>query len=327
MPRQLPGRPTRFSVDGWDPGYGAAVQTGEDLTPSEAMLDVNVEMPKDAWRSVPPGRARPAPTVWFVDGVRRLEAQLWIHGDDGSEPSAALACSYAAGVVRSAGGSAEVMAVETRRGLFTTAPHAADIDSSVGVWSAYRSPADPRRPANQVLVQAVQRQLTELERQCARTAQGRGAGDDLLVVDGPIRERSGLEHLVGHIKTHEVRYLPPDLNRHVGRLLPGERTPVFLLGTTWDRFTWYLRLPGGQEGAPWSGVVRIESPADTPAAQAIALADITQATLPRFASHRFKDPRAPQNLYPIGGLERELRHRLGDPLRLRRSLQAAASRS
>ncbi len=45
--------------------------------------------------------------------------------------------------------------------------------------------------------------------------------------------------------------------------------------------------------------------------------------LPRFASEPHKDTRAPQNLYPIGGLERELRHRLGDQALLFRSLQRA----
>ena len=44
-----------------------------------------------------------------------------------------------------------------------------------------------------------------------------------------------------------------------------------------------------------------------------ALADRLSATLPRFASVPQKEDRAPQNLHPIAGLERELRHRLGDP--------------
>ena len=35
-------------------------------------------------------------------------------------------------------------------------------------------------------------------------------------------------------------------------------------------------------------------------------------TLPRFASSPYKDPRAPQNLTPIAGLERKLRGMLGD---------------
>ena len=58
---------------------------------------------------------------------------------------------------------------------------------------------------------------------------------------------------------------------------------------------------------------------------AVALANVTAAVLPRFASEPHKDTRAPQNLYPIGGLERELRHRLGDQALLFRSLQRAAA--
>jgi hypothetical protein len=58
--------------------------------------------------------------------------------------------------------------------------------------------------------------------------------------------------------------------------------------------------------------------------QAIRLADRVSASLPRFASDRHKDPRAPQNLYPIGGLERELRHRLGDREMAIRALRRAA---
>jgi hypothetical protein len=49
------------------------------------------------------------------------------------------------------------------------------------------------------------------------------------------------------------------------------------------------------------------------------------ATLPRFASSPHKEPRAPQNLYPIAGLERALRRRLGDPALLYRELARSAS--
>jgi hypothetical protein len=47
-------------------------------------------------------------------------------------------------------------------------------------------------------------------------------------------------------------------------------------------------------------------------------------TLGRFASTEYKDSRAPQNLYPIAGLERELRRRLGEPNLLYRALRRAA---
>jgi hypothetical protein len=57
----------------------------------------------------------------------------------------------------------------------------------------------------------------------------------------------------------------------------------------------------------------------------VELADLSQACLGRFASTRYKDPRAPQNLYPISGLERELRRRLGDLRLLYRALRQSAA--
>jgi hypothetical protein len=95
------------------------------------------------------------------------------------------------------------------------------------------------------------------------------------------------------------------------------------MGTSWDRHSWYLRLPG-PKGAPWSGVVRIECPAALPVEEVKQLAGLSQRCLGRFASAAYKDSRAPQNLYPIAGLERELRRRLGDPQMLYRALREAA---
>ena len=59
--------------------------------------------------------------------------------------------------------------------------------------------------------------------------------------------------------------------------------------------------------------------------QAIALADRSVVTLPRFASRAYKDPRAPQNLIPVAGLERRLRALLGDARLLHRTLTRAAA--
>ena len=60
-----------------------------------------------------------------------------------------------------------------------------------------------------------------------------------------------------------------------------------------------------------------------PAATGLALARVG-ATVPRYASQPHKESRAPQNLYPVGGLERELRRRLGDPDLLYRALRRSA---
>ena len=48
-------------------------------------------------------------------------------------------------------------------------------------------------------------------------------------------------------------------------------------------------------------------------------------TLPAYASSPHKDSRAPQNLVPIGGLERSLRRLLGDGRLMQRALREAAS--
>ena len=55
---------------------------------------------------------------------------------------------------------------------------------------------------------------------------------------------------------------------------------MFMLGTSWHRYSWYLRLPG-PGGSPWAGIVRVECAADLDPARAIALAHLSTATLPR----------------------------------------------
>ena len=149
-----------------------------------------------------------------------------------------------------------------------------------------------------------------------------GTDDDLLVVDGPLRGRQHLPRALGLVKTHRADYLPAELHAQVGALPPGARTPVFRMGTSWDRYSWYLRLPC-RPGAPWAGVVRVECSAELAPAEAVALAGRSAPVLCRYASSEVREARAPQNLSPIGGLERMLRHRLGDP---GRALPRAAGR-
>ena len=60
------------------------------------------------------------------------------------------------------------------------------------------------------------------------------------------------------------------------------------------------------------------------AAETAGGALLAAGLLTPLASSPHKDPRAPQNLVPIGGLERELRRRLGDQQLLYRGLRAAA---
>ena len=313
----------RFSVDPWDPTYGTSLDA--ELGASDQEIDAGVEVPARSWAPIPPDPGVPAPeAVLFVDGVRRVDAQVWVDEPVGTAPG--LCASYAAGVVCCCGpGGAHLQTVHVRRGVFTTGEAAADIVTTAGTYRATRAAARSDVAPMQVLSLALQRDLADLELLAAATAREQHAGgDDLLVVDGPLRGRQHLPRTIGFVKSHRSEYLPADLGAVVAALRAGERTPVFGLGTSWERHTWYLRLPGAS-GTPWAGVVRVECSADLPAAQAVALAARSQATLTRYASTAYKDSRAPQNLYPIAGLERGLRRRLGEQALLYRALRRAAT--
>jgi len=349
----------RFSVDAWDVGYGTALAIAEeDLPASVARVETDIETPAGQWAPIPLAGDIPHPSaVLFVDGVRRIDARVWIDdsaapGDDtlpaggiAATASMAVCASYAAGVVCCCGHpgrrQAHLLAAEIRRGLFTTAAHATDIWTRAGTYRTRHTAGRDTVPLTMTLSNALQQALAEIEvitALAARTAlphaaehagsapNGQAGADDLLVIDGPLRNRTHLARTMGLIKTHRAGYLPPDLNRVVAALTAGQRTPVFLMGTSWERHAWYLRLPSTPDGpgAPWAGVVRCEAATDLSLAQLTALANLSQTVLCRYASVAYKDSRAPQNLVPIAGLENTLRHRLGDTRVLYRALREAA---
>ena len=345
----------RFSVDGWDPSYGASFALEGQLAESTARVEVDVELPADRWGPIDPDVTGALPdAMLFVDGVRRVEARVWIddaaldgassvdpltgeipvgrfsEGAPTGEPTAALCASYAAGVICCCAIGAHLVKAERRHGLFSVAPHASDIVTWAGDYKAHRVPR--RRagvPVMKTLSDSLQDELGKVEVIAAveaRTALADHVADgslDLLIIDGQLRGREHLPRALGYIKSHDATYLPPELNVLVAALAPGQRTPAFLIGTKWERQSWYLRLPGSAH-SPWAGVVRVECAADLPLLEVTRLAALSQRCLGKFASAPYKDSRAPQNLYPIAGLERELRRRLGDPRILYRALREAA---
>lgn len=347
------GSTMRWRVESWDPSYGASTETDEAaLGRSSAQVALDVELPAQQWRPVDPHPAAPGwPAVLFVDGVRRVDAMAWIlepavdspggsgPADAGNIPheniprdegprnaAPALCASYAAGVVCCGSDGARLLTAEVRRGLFSTSESATDVVTSAGRYRQVHIAA--RGEPTTDLSLAVQRELTDVEVAVAASARialaERAVPDDLLVVDGPLRGRAHLPRAIGFIKSHRSEYLPAAQHRVVGALEAGQRTPVFGLGTSWHRYSWYLKLPG-RPGAPWAGVVRVECSAELPLAEVVALADRSAPMLCRNASTEYKDSRAPQNLYPIAGLERELRRRLGDQGLIYRAIRRAST--
>ena len=306
----------RFAVESWAPEYGTPLELAESAEGEPgAQVDASVEVPASRWQPIRP-QSTAAPTVVFVDGVQQMDARLWM--DDAHGNSRMGVCvSLAAGTVR-CNSEAAVEGVMVRRIAIGPAT-LGDIDCGNGVLY-HGVPANDTSP--QALDIAVRSQREDLEVAVAHEA----AAADLVMLDGHVRQREKIACAVGYLKTHQVQYLAAEQGAVIGRLAPGERTPVFLLETPWSRYSWYLKLPGG-EGHAWAGVVRCEASSSLSVAEAARFADLVAVTLPRFASRAHKEPRAPQNLYPIGGLERDMRRRLGDRNLLLRHLQRAGRAS
>jgi hypothetical protein len=304
----------RFAVETWAPEFGAPVG-GDVLGESDAEVDLAVERAPDDWAPLAPAVGSAA-TVLFVDGVERIDARVWVEDDSGVSRQGVCA-SWAAGVVR-CDGRATVVAAEVRRGVLCPG----EVDPIVTRHGDYRAYPVPDVPGGDPLGQALGQARGKLE---GRVAAEAGPDRELLVVDGPLGDRRHIDGAVGYVKAHHVSYLPAAQGRVVGLLAAGERTPLFRVGAGRFRYSWYLRLPGPATH-PWWGIVRCEASGDLAVDEAVARADLVAATLPRFASQPHNDPRAPQNLHPIAGLERELKRRLGDPLLLGRALRQAAAR-
>jgi hypothetical protein len=84
----------KFTIDPWDPTYGASVES--ELGQSAIEAEIAIEVAAELWapRDPPAGIAIPDAVV-FVDGVRRVEARAWIEQDDTAVPG--IFASYAAG--------------------------------------------------------------------------------------------------------------------------------------------------------------------------------------------------------------------------------------
>ncbi|HWC14765.1 MAG TPA: DNA double-strand break repair nuclease NurA [Actinomycetota bacterium] len=302
----------KFAVESWAPEYGAPIEAAEGLDPTSVQVDASIEMPVTVWRPVEPPATTTVPDrTLFTDGIRRVDARVWVDGDSGSH--AGLCASYAAGAVM-CDGRARIVAAEVERGLFTLARDAQAITCRHAIYPVRR----PETEATQDLVLSVHYRMGELEMALAQAQPA-----DLVIVDGPLKGRHGMANVVGYVKTHHVSYLPPELDEVVARLECGERTPVFLIGGKWSKHSWYMRLPC-DKGHTWTGVVRCEVTGDVEVADVVTTADRVTGMLPRYSSQSHKDARAPQNLHPIAGLERELRRRLGDVNLLYRGLRIAS---
>lgn len=306
----------KYAVDTWAPDYGTSRE--EQLREATRPVDAGVEAPVDAWEPIEPAADTDVPdTVTFVDGVRRIDARIWIADTEYTDKPGVCA-TVAAGAVRCRPGAATIEAVLVERALYTSAEEAEALD--LGTAGRYELRALPVA-TDEALYLAVHGHMAKVEEALSEELDEPG----LVIFDGPLGLRDGV-NCAGYIKSQHVQYLDEALTPVIGQLGDGQRTPLFHLGGELPSWSWYLRLPGPRSHA-MSGVVRVELPGLADAASAALRADQITAALPRFASEPHKDARSPQNLYPIAGLERELRRRLGDATLLDRALRINARSS
>lgn len=303
-------------VDPWDPEYGTSLELElQDDLPQAVELDVEPV----AWTSVTPPTVEGIPCCAFVDGVRRIDLRLF--AEESSAMAPALAGSWACGVAWSTKPPSVGQVIVGRTLVVGGGLTHNDLTPRIGadelqyvfVGVAGATPIDP--------IVGLQNIMREAEGVLAQTV-FEGGEAELLVLDGPLTYFAQ-GPVVGMIKRQSRSYLPIDRTTILAALAEGQRTPLFRLGEQrLERYSWYARLASVRPiDGGMTGIVRLEVATSIGLERARELADLTTSVLPRFASVVGRDPRAPQNLYPVGQLERILRHRLGDGALVKRALE------
>lgn len=315
-------RDYRLRIDPWAADYdgSAGMLDGEDPASS---VDATVEVAE--WRALrPEPRRGAAERLGFVDGVRRIECRFLV--ERGIATHFGLFGSFAVGAAIADGkvhiAHHRVGRVAAAGGGLLLEPLRVALGSGVAEFTPETAADDDAQAPLRALQNAMRRQEAEIGTVAASSC-------DVLFVDGPLSSLVAAGAVVGYVKRLLRNYLAqPEQAALLPRLQLGERTPLFLVkGAPLDRYSWYLRIGSGRAiDSPFTGIVRCEAGSHLGLDAARGLADLSARELPRFSSDPLRDPRAPQNLFPIGALETELRHRLGDALLLRRALEMQVGR-
>ena len=308
-------------LDPWQVDYGAELPVElEDQAAVDEGVILDVEIPPAVWRPMRPTSPDALKRLVFVDGVRRIEARLLVRRGDrichGAFGSYAVGSVSVLDHVASCGEPHidRILAV----GSGQQSPQAVTVSPALTYRPVSTSSPDPDGP-----LRAIQDEMRAAEERIGRELAD--VTDTLVVADGPLTFEQPLRGgAVGYIKRLFKIYLPSEKLSLMAKLRAGERTPLFALRSShrFARYSWFLRLsPPGPGDSDLAGIVRLEVAETVGADAARRLADATAFALPRFAPGRWRDPRSPQNLLPIGALEAQLRRNLGDPRLIRRYIE------
>ncbi len=303
----------RLRLDPWPAEFDSPLAI-EEAASTTRQIDAAVE--REEWAAMPACGA--GASCCFVDGVRRVEARVL--GDNSGALVHGLLGSLAAGFVRADGSTAQFGGIHVHRYLILGKGEAQSISLQIGGQSLdFLAHSTAHNSPDGVLAE-----LQSLMRMAeSRIAEQLASQHGCVFVDGLSYRATGRHNVIGVIKRILEPYLPPDQFALVETLHKGERTPLFrIVDPTYERYSCFLRLavPRPFEH-PLAGVVRIEIGAAVGIERATSLATLAAGMLPRFASSPMRDPRAPQNLLPVGALESEMRRRMGDTTLIRRAIE------
>lgn len=296
------GKASRIYIEPWSSEYGSPMRIDE----IEGVTSKGELIEEEGFEFVDPPKLAPVP-IAFIDGVRRQEASLSQYRDE--RAIAGIAGSYAIGAVLSEPNLTPMFCSEwTERVVVWSDGASGELPPIAGGWSWREETTGEAGPL------APMHRLQELMRR-AEAALGDQLAEQghLVLLDGTLWFASHYDkrNIAGYVKTHHVRLLPETESAMIPLLGAGQRTSLF--HTDANRYACYLRLaPRGPFAPPMAGIVRLEFAGTLPLADARGMADRFAFLLPQYAGVPHVDPRAPQNLQPIGALEKRLRHLLGD---------------
>lgn len=309
--------PSRLLLDPWPPDYDSAVQFDEQESVHEAQVDITIETID--WRAIRYEGSESIPLICFVDGVRRVDARVISQESD--EVVYGLFGSAGVGSVFRRDAIAQLESLSVKRYLILGRGNTASEQIRIGECTL-NFEGISTAATNPLEVLAALQNLMRTEE--AQLGQKLLSDDTCVFADGPLSYFStATQALVGVIKRIHRLYLPADCLSLLAQLGQAERTPLFSIRDgKYDRYSCYLRLVQPQQVEhPLSGLVRLEVRSAIGLEKSLRLVNYASRELPKFVSSPIRDPRAPQNLVPVGALEEELRRRLGDPILVRRAVE------
>lgn len=319
-----------FRLEAWGTDYEPPIDLSEELSASKSEVDPTVEI--EDWCRLKPRQQPQLPErLIFIDGCCRIDAALV--GGNGST------------VAYGAFGTIAVGAVVVDRTASTAKCSQLTIRRIIGFGGNQEAPLTrigcPLGSKAELVYEPVESSSANhpqirknIVQNAMLTAEALLAVDllatdlnTLVIRDGRLSYNSPASTL-GYVKTMHKNYLSEKYAALLWELAPGERSPIFAIKEqNRPRWSWYLKS-GSSQVCPnqlgyhaLHGIVRLELFSEISLKTAQEIADQTTYLIPEYASHPYKDPRAPQNLTPVGALERELGRRMGDAALIKRRVQ------